>query len=88
MMHQADTVCQSMLHACDMECAKVSMSDRAEIRGRGNERNPVEEALRRGSHRLRSTIAEDGRRGEESVRRTLDHHKPNTSKNCAQINSY
>lgn len=64
-MHHADTVCQSMLHACDMDCAKVSASDRAEIPGRGNERKPAEEASKRGSYRPRSTIAEDGRRGEE-----------------------
>ena len=52
MMHQADTVCQSMLHACDMDCSKVSPIDEPEIRERGNERRPAEEASRRGGHRL------------------------------------
>jgi len=61
MMHQADTICQSMLHACDMECSKVSASDRREM----IKLKPAEEASERGSYQLRSTIAEDGRRGEE-----------------------
>lgn len=77
MMHQADTVCQSMLHACDMDCAKVSADDRAER---------LELEASRGGFSARKSSDQKDHRGRRPESRGAD--RENVSNPRAEINSY